>query len=368
MNGDYEARGAHRGLSDEEIESLRDTAADLWRAVRALLPAIAFFALIISVSTLGYIALGWPAFDALYMVVITVFSVGYGETQPVDTPIERIWTILVIFGGWSGVVVTLGGITKAVTEGELRRATDTIRKNRAMEHLKNHVIICGYGRMGQTLARELKNARIPFVIIDRDEERVAQIAVEGYMSFKGDATEEATLQSAGITRAKTLATVLPQDALNVFITLTARELSRDIKIIARGELPSTEKKLRQAGANEVILPATIGGLRIAHSIVQPEVSELLRDGAGGRDLHALGIEIDELQLHQHAHLIGKTVGDVHRIASGGLMVLGVRRDHEVLREHLDDIVLHEGDALIAISRNKNLPASIGRDVERTELV
>lgn len=354
-------------MSDEELMHLRDTIADLWRVARVILPATVFFGVIIVIATLGYIALGWPPFDAFYMVVITVFSVGYGETQPVDTLAERLWTIAVIFAGWSAVVVTLGGLTKAVTEGELRRATDTIRKTRAMEHLHDHVIICGYGRIGQTLARELKNAKMPFVIIDRDEERVAQIAVEGYLSHRGDATDEGVLEYVGIQRAKTLATVLPQDALNVYITLTARNLSREIRIIARGEQPSTEKKLLQAGANEVILPATIGGLRIAHSILQPEIRNLLREGQGGPDLHALGIEIDELQLHEHAHLLGKTVHHIHRVSNGEVMILGVRRGHQVLRDKLDDLVLQEGDALIAISRTKNLPAIIGRDVERMEL-
>ncbi|HEX9995505.1 MAG TPA: NAD-binding protein [Abditibacterium sp.] len=365
ING--EPQGSHRGLSDSEIEGLRDTAADLWRGIRAILPSAAFFALIITVSTTGYIALGWAPFDALYMVVISVFSVGYGEIQPIDTVAERIWTMLVILSGWAGVVVTLGGITKAVTEGELRRATQTIRQNRAMEHLKNHVIICGYGRMGQTLARELKLAKIPFVVVDRDEERVAQIIVEGHLAFRGDATEEITLQSVGITRATTLATVLPQDALNVFITLTARNLSREIKIISRGEQPSTEKKLIQAGANEVILPANIGGIRIAQSIVQPEVAQMLHAGHNSLDLHSFGCEIDELLLQDHSHLSGKTVHEVHKLGSGALMVVAVRCGHEILREHLEDIVLHENDALIVVTRTSHLPAVIARDVKRTEL-
>jgi voltage-gated potassium channel len=359
---------AHRGLSSEELERVRDSASDLWRAFRSILPSTLFFAVVILVSTFGYIELGWPPFYALYMVIITVFSVGFGETQPVDTVAERIWTMLVIIGGWAGVVVTLGGITKAVTEGELRRVTETIRKTRAMEHLHDHVIICGYGRIGQTLARELTHAKIAFVIIDRDEERVAQIAVEGYLSFKGDATEEATLRSVGIERARVLATVLPQDALNVFITLTARDLSREIKIIARGEQPSTEKKLLQAGANEVILPATIGGLRIAHSITTPEVGEMLQGGESGLNLRSLGVEIDELSLHSHSHLVGKTVRELQKLGNGEIMVLGVQRDREILRDGLDEIVLQEGDALIAISRTRKLPEIIGRDVERTELL
>jgi len=255
---------AHRGLSSQELTRLGDAASDFWRAGRAVLPALCFFAIVILVATLGYIVLGWLPFDAFYMVVITVFSVGYGEVQPIDTIAERAWTILVIFGGWSAVVVTLGGIIKAVTEGEVRRATETLRKIRVMEHLHDHIIICGYGRVGQTLAHELHRGERDFVVIDRDEERVAQIAIDGFLAHRGDATEEGVLEYVGIRRACCLATVLPQDALNVFITLTARDLSPALKIIARGEQPSTEKKLLQAGADEVILPATIGGLRIAH--------------------------------------------------------------------------------------------------------
>lgn len=358
---------AASSFHDEPVR-FREHIADLWFAGRAVLPGTIFFAVIIVVATLGYMALGWPAFDAFYMVVITVFSVGYGETQPVDTLAERLWTILVIFSGWSGVVITLGNITRAVTEGELRRATDTIRKTRAMEHLHDHIIICGYGRMGQTLARELHNAGVSFVVIDRDEERIAQIATEGFLAHRGDATDESVLEYTGIRRARALATVLPQDALNVYITLTARNLNRSIRIIARGEQASTEKKLMQAGANEVVVPATIGARRIAHSLVEPEIGAMLHEGEGGPDLRASGIRIEEFTLHNHAHLLGKTVRDVQHLGGGELMVLALRRRHKIVRDDLDNLVLCEGDTLIVLSRSKDLPAIIDQNVKRTELL
>jgi len=366
-------RDAHRGLNSQELGHLSDTASDLWRAGRALLPALLFFAIVILVATLGYIALGWPPFDAFYMVVITVFSVGYGEVQPIDTIAERVWTIGVIFGGWSAVVVTLGGIIKAVTEGDVRRVTETLRKTRVMEHLHDHIIICGYGRVGQTLAHELHRSGRAFVIIDRDEERIAQIIIDGFLAHRGDATEEGVLQYVGVARASCLATVLPQDALNVFITLTARNLNPGLQIIARGQQPSTEKKLLQAGANEVILPATIGGLRIAHSILQPEVTRLLhrgapRQGAESLDLRAVGLEVSELALRDNSALLGQTVRAVQQLGSGEVMVLGVRRDNAVLSENLDARVLQDGDALIAVTRLKQLPEAIGREVEKTELL
>lgn len=362
-----EFKASRRGPRPQQIETLRDALGDGWRAFLAIWPAMAFFALIILIATLGYMVLGWPPYDALFMVIITVFSVGYGEIQPLDTPVERAWTIIVILAGWSAVVVTLGGITKAVTGGELRRTTETLRAGRIMKRFHDHVIICGYGRMGQTLARELFEAGVAFVIIDRDEERIAQIQKDGFIAHRGDATDESTLEFVGITRAKVLATVLPQDALNVFITLTARNLSGNITIIARGEQPSTEKKLRQAGANDVILPATIGGLRIAHSIIAPEVGELVKGGQN-LDWRGLGVEIDELLLTGHAHLVGKTVREIQRIGEGELMILGVRRGNAIQHEDIDNLILGKGDAFIAISRTRHLLDIIGRDVEKTELI
>ena len=349
------------------VETVRDIAHDVAGASRFLLPALSFFALVIGVATLGYIVLGWNPMDAFYMVIITVFAVGYGEVLPVESLAAHIWTIIVILSGWSAVVFTLGGVIKSVTEGELQRATATIRRQRAMNQLFDHVIICGYGRMGQTLAGELQQSGVPFVVIDRDEERVAQIEADKFLSLRGDATDEGVLQRAGIARARALATVLPQDALNVFITLTARNLSSEITIIARGEQLSTEKKLMQAGANEVILPATIGALRIAHSIIEPTIANLMREIGGGLDLRGLGVEIDELQLHRRAHLVGKTVGELHVLGAGALMVVGVRRGKEMLQKDLENIKLEHGDALIAISRAQELPSIIQRDVERTEL-
>ena len=349
------------------VTSFTESVQDFVRALKFVVPALSFFALVIATATIGYMLLGWTPMDAFYMVIITVFAVGYGEVLPIKSLAAHVWTILVILSGWSAVVFTLGGVIKSVTEGELQRARFLVRKQRTMEQLKNHVIICGYGRMGQALAAELAANEISFVVIDRDEERITQIEADGYIGVRGDATDESVLERVGILRAATLATVLPNDALNVFITLTARNLSSDVRIIARGEQLSTERKLIHAGADEVILPATIGALRIAHSIVEPTVAGLMREIGGNLDLRGLGVEIDELQLHRRAHLVGKTVGEVHRLSEGAVMVISVRRGDAILRDDLENITLEHGDALIAISRTQDLPAIIQRDVERTEL-
>ena len=156
----------------------------------------------------------------------------------------------------------------------------------------------------------------------------------GYLFVKGSATEEETLIRAGAERAQVLATVLPQDTLNVFITLTARNLNRNLRIIARGEQPSTEKKLLQAGANEVVLPAAIGGSRIAHIITRPATMNFLGDTRGiiGEELKRLGVEIDELRLHRNTFLVGKKVQELQDLAEGNLLVLAIQRaDGNVLR-------------------------------------
>ncbi len=285
-----------------------------------------------------------------------------------NTFTEKIFTIAVIICGSMALVLILGGITKAVTEGELRAMTEGLRRTRLMDKLRDHTIICGYGRMGQTLARELRVAGLSFVIIDRDEERIAEAEKDGLLALRGDATDEKTLETAGLGRAAIIATVLPQDALNVFITLTARNLSRTVRIIARGEQISTEKKLRQAGADEVVLPAQIGGLRIAHSITKPTVMSFLSE-ARDAELRLLGIEIDELRLRGHKNLVGLSVSDVQIRAAGSIFVLAVRRENgDLVRDDLDAVKLEDGDALIVIARPKTLPATLGSEVERTELL
>ena len=165
--------------------------------------------------------------------------------------------------------------------------------------------------------------------------------------------------------------MLPQDTLNVFITLTARNLNRHLRIIARGEQPSTEKKLRQAGADEVVLPAAIGGLRIAHSITRPATMDFLGDSRGlvGEELKHLGVEIDELRLHKHTHLVGKSVGELQKIAEGNLLVLAIRRaDGSVLKSGFMEETLRAGDAVIIVGRTQSLPAALRAEVDREGLL
>jgi len=187
-----------------------------------------------------------------------------------------------------------------VTEGEVNRALGIRRVTHSIKSLNQHVIICGFGRIGQMLARKMTEAKRPFVIIDSNTERMAQAEAMAYLVLSGNATDEEMLQAAGIERAKFLATVLPEDADNVFITLTARELNPNLVILAQGELPLTEKKLRLAGADHVVLPATISALRMAHMITHPAALDFLERGDGrhnfNEQLAQIDVQIDELAI------------------------------------------------------------------------
>ncbi len=228
---------------------------------------LVFFVVTCLVATVGYVLAGWSWIDAAYMVTITIFGVGYGEVQPIESLPLKVFTIGVIFAGCSSLIYVIGGVVQMLAEGEIERMMGTRNRSREIESLSDHTIICGYGRIGRLLAAEMRALGQPVVILDRQAERVQQAIDEGYLASTGNCVEDETLQRAGIFRARVLATVLPDDATNVFITLTARGMSESIRIIARAESPFTENKLIRSGATHVVMPAAIGAIRVAQLAV-----------------------------------------------------------------------------------------------------
>ena len=224
---------------------------------------LAFIITTCLIATIGYRLAGWTWIDSIYMVTITIFGVGYGEVNGIDETWLKVFTIVVIFAGCSSLLYVLGGIVQMLTEGEINRMLGKRMQNREIEQLSDHTIICGYGRVGQILAAELQSRGESLVILDKNAERVDLATEDGFLAMLGDAVGDDILQKVGLLRARTFATVLPNDAANVFITLAARELNESIRIIARAESPCTERKLIRSGATHVVLPATIGAMHIA---------------------------------------------------------------------------------------------------------
>lgn len=252
-------------MKSNRLQSLQ---AGVTASQRTLRKGISFFAGTCVVATVGYVAAGWDWIDAIYMVVITIFGVGYGEVRPIDEPWLKYFTMAVIFSGCSSLIFVIGGIVQMITEGEVARIMGTRILSKEIDQLHDHTIICGYGRVGQMLAIEMAEQGHQTIILDRNPERVHLAITNGFLAIEGDAADDETLTNVGIFRARTLATVLPDDAINVFITLSARDLCESINIIARAECPSTERKLIRGGATSVVMPAAIGAIRIAQLATQ----------------------------------------------------------------------------------------------------
>lgn len=318
--------------------------------------AATFVGMVMVVFTVGYRLAGWSWGDAFYMVVITAFSVGFGEVVPITDPWLRLWTIALIMLGCTGIIFITGSLVQWLTESQIQRALGGKRMEHEIDKLKNHAIICGFGRIGRMIATQLEAGGIPFVIVDQAADRVAEVREAGYLTLQGEATDEGVLRMAGIARARVLATVLPNDAANVFITLSARNMNPAVQIIARGEVPSTERKLLQAGANRVVLPAHIGADRIAHLILHPNARELL----GGKTkssldfehhLIELGLDMEEIEIGPDSPWVHKRISEVEADASGRLMPVAILR-----KEGGTDLnpgptaMLMPGDALVVLKR------------------
>jgi voltage-gated potassium channel len=228
-----------------------------------------------------------------------------------------------------------------------------------IEKLSGHVIICGFGRIGVTLARDLAAAGMPLVIVDRGAERLAEAEAAGYLCIAGDATEDEILNAAGIARARVLATVLPDDAANVFITLSARNLSPRLEIIARGEAPTTERKLLRAGANQVVMPTHIGAERIARMILFPASADLSSHEElvrVQRDLGELGLDLELVPAHAGSAMCNLSVGQAERQAAGAFFIVQIKRGSEVITRPASDEIIQADDAVLVLMRDSGVKA------------
>jgi voltage-gated potassium channel len=327
---------------------------------RKVFTGVTLFVLICTLGVIGYVTAGWTLEDAVYMVIITIFGVGYGEVQPIVSPSLRLLTITVIISGYAAVIYTIGGFMQMLIDGELNKALGARKMSKEIERLKNHTIICGVGRMGTILARELQSAQKPFVVIDSDPLRVKEAEQHGYLVIQGDATEEYVLQLAGIRRAGVVATVLSQDAPNVFITVTAREMNPKVMIIARGENPRTEKKLIGCGANKVVLPTAIGAAKMAHLIVRPTAENMLEQIAHqsniNEELNRIGLFFHDMQVADDSPLVNRPLGDIEVRSNHGFLIVGIRRgDGTTVLNPASETRLVAGDLVIVLGHKDDIP-------------
>jgi len=342
------------------------------RSFRNIITGTICFALTLVIAVVGYVIAGWTVLDAVYMSVITVFGVGYGEVRPVQSPALRVFTILVIIAGYTSVVYIVSGVVQLVTEGEINRALGVRRMMKDIETLQQHVVLCGFGRMGQILARELMQARQAFVVIDSDPDRAEKAREMGLRVINGNATDDAILLASGIERAKVLASVLPDDAANVFITLTARGLNPNLTILARGEYPSTEKKLLLAGANHVVSPFAIGAQRMLHLITHPTTLDFLERGEERNRINALlaqvDIQMDEFTVPGDSPLVNSPIADLEVRGRGMFIVVAIRRQDGTLLTHpKPGVRVLAGDTIVALGHRGDIPQFARSQVQKRQI-
>jgi voltage-gated potassium channel len=321
--------------------------------VRNLTAGVAYTITVMILATAAYMTVGWSFKDAIYMVIVTVYTVGYGEVRPIDTSVLRVITLSLIVFGCTGVIFLTGALVQFFTLSQVSKAIK--RMNTQIDQLNGHVVVCGFGRLGTELARSLSASSAGFVILEENEARATEAREKGYLCIHGDAASEPVLLAAGVMRAHALATVLSNDAVNVFITLSARALNPDMTIVARGELASTENKLLQAGADKVVLPTHIGAERITELLLYEEsarfIEGLERSHGFQRLLHNFGIELEVVTAAPESPAIHQTVAGIERQARGAFFIVQInRRDGDVFTSPPATTVIGEGDGVVLIGR------------------
>ncbi|HEX6853244.1 MAG TPA: potassium channel protein [Candidatus Polarisedimenticolaceae bacterium] len=305
--------------------------------------ALGLLAGVLAVGTLGYVLIeGASPWDAFYMTAITLTTVGYGEVFPLSRAGE-VFTVVVLFAGLGILLFGLTDLARWVIEGEMRDAFGRRRRTRMLEKLSGHEIVCGWGRMGQAVVEELVREGRPFVVIERAVEKVARLTERGVPVVEGDAVSEDVLKTAGVARARGLVACLNDDAHNVYTVLTARSLNPSLFIVARAGEAGADARLRRAGANKVVNPYHLGGLRLAHMLTKPAVVDFLDvsfDAEGGE------LQLEQLQIDGGTPISGTTLAGADLRRKWGVAVVGVKRAGRVIPNPEADFRLQEGDVLI----------------------
>ncbi|MDO8885397.1 potassium channel protein [Candidatus Oleimmundimicrobium sp.] len=317
---------------------------------RLRLALIIFFIVLIS-GVFGYSSIeGWSLFDALYMTIITISTVGFREVAPLSAA-GKIFTLCLIVGGVGTGIYALGATIEFLVEGHLKGIVGEKRMKKKIESLKNHYIVCGYGRVGSQVVKEFKKTKIPFVVVENNPEAIFELDEENLLFVEGDATNDKVLELAGIAKAKGLIAAVDTDADNVFVSLSARALNPNIFIVARANFEESEEKLKKAGANRVISPAIIGGRRMAALVIKPITSDYLDIVTHGEDLK---FQLEELEVKSGSSIASKTLEEANIRNKTGVLVLAIKKNGSYNTNPSTSIKINEGDILIVIGTREQL--------------
>jgi voltage-gated potassium channel len=309
-------------------------------------------AVILTAGTLGFIFIdGYPPFDAFYMTLITVSTVGYEELHPLSHA-GRVFNSFLIFFGVSIMLLAVGSMTQSIIELELNQYFGRRRNKRMIDNLNDHYIVCGFGRVGRGAASELQRGGVPFLVVDKNEDRVERAMRSGMLAALADATNDDTLREAGVLRAKGLIATLSSDADNLFVILSAKALKPSLLVSARIATEDTERKMRLAGADYVFAPYDITGNRMAQVMLKPHVFQFIDFTTKNI---GLDVGIEQVRVASSSDLVTKSLGEMQLRKELGVIVLAIRKsDGAMLFNPPAEARIESGDFLIVMGESANL--------------
>jgi voltage-gated potassium channel len=308
--------------------------------------------LILLAGTIGFIVIEhYPPFDAFYMTLITISTVGYAEVHPLSQA-GRVFNSFLIFFGVTIMLLAVGGMTQAIIELELNQYFGKRRIKKMIDALHNHYIVCGFGRVGRGAAAELQRAGVPFLIVDKSEDRVEWAIKSGMLGVLADATDDETLKDAGVLRAKGLIATLQSDADNLFVILSAKALKPSLLVSARVNSEQTEKKMRLAGADHVFAPYDMTGNRMAQVMLKPHVFQFIDFTTKSM---GLDVGIEQVRVPSNSEFVSKSLQETHFRKELGVIVLAIRKsDGRMLFNPQAEASIEGGDHLIVMGEAANL--------------
>ncbi len=298
---------------------------------------------IVSAGVIGYQAIeGWGFLDSLYQTVITISTVGFREVYPLSES-GKIFTIVLVMMGISFVAYAATQLVSLIVEGEIREFFGKKRMEKVLRELKDHHIICGYGRMGVVVAENLRHEGASLAVVDIDPDRVKSALEEGFIAIAGNATQEDVLRKVGIERARAIAAVLPDDPDNLYLVITARSLNPHIRVVSKAMTDEGAARLEKVGADVVIPIYTIGGERMSVALTRPEVLDFIDIGHG----RGKSIRVEEIILPSGCRVAGKTISESGLREKYGITILVIKRGSEVIIPGPSEILM-EGDILLVV--------------------
>ncbi len=320
--------------------------------LRRLVFVAALIALVLITGTIGFSVIdGYPRFDAFYMTLITVSTVGYAEIHPLSQA-GRVFNSFLIFFGVITMFFAIGAMTQSIIELELGEYFGKRRHKRMIDKLENHFIVCGYGRVGRNAAHELKRAGVPFVVVEREPERAERAIQAGMLAVTADSTRDDTLRSVGVARARGLISALATDADNLFVILSAKNLNPKLFVATRAAEEEAEEKLRRAGADALFAPYTTAGYRLAQAVLRPHVFQFFDLATKGM---GFDVDIEQVRVPEASEFAARSIEQMRIRHDLGVIVLGIRKsDGAMLFNPAAETVISGGDFLIVMGEPANL--------------